>query len=420
MAVAALVLASRLKGFLESEAFRKMVEHHTGNAFSGVTELDPLRWNGSAVRSGTLRLTGGSNSKLESIQATTLQARVDWSAALRGTWCVKEITAENLRGKFGSGGADLPLATQPSLPAWLLAFLPSRVEIGKARIARADLDFGSTEITGTSLEILPDGSGWRFQGRGGKLIQSPLPILSIDSFVARTVNESVEIDSSVLRLGAEGKISAKGRWPGAMEIEWQNISATDLLDSKWKNKVDGKFGGEARVEEGKTSGRVNLRNGTLRGFQVLEDIANFSGRREFRHLPIQKASADFQILGENYKFSNISLESTELLRVEGHLSISPNHELSGELQVGVNPSVLAGFPGARSKVFTFERDGFVWAPVHIGGTLDSPTENLSGRLVSAVGESAIEAVAPLLETVPKPARKAVGDSINTLFDILGR
>jgi hypothetical protein len=52
--------------------------------------------------------------------------------------------------------------------------------------------------------------------------------------------------------------------------------------------------------------------------------------------------------------------------------------------------------------------------------LDAPTENLSSRLVAAAGGAALEAVAPVLQSVPEPARKAVDDTINTLFDILGR
>jgi hypothetical protein len=109
-----------------------------------------------------------------------------------------------------------------------------------------------------------------------------------------------------------------------------------------------------------------------------------------------------------------------LLRVTGHVSISSQRALKGELQLGLSPSLIQGLDGMLAKVFSRQENGFVWASVTVGGTLDDPTENLSGRLASAVGEAALDAVKPVLQSVPEPARKAVDETINTLFDILGR
>jgi hypothetical protein len=58
--------------------------------------------------------------------------------------------------------------------------------------------------------------------------------------------------------------------------------------------------------------------------------------------------------------------------------------------------------------------------VSLGGTLDSPEENLSARLATAAGDQVLEAVQPILEAVPAGAGEAVGETINTLFDMLGR
>jgi len=58
--------------------------------------------------------------------------------------------------------------------------------------------------------------------------------------------------------------------------------------------------------------------------------------------------------------------------------------------------------------------------VSVGGSIDAPTENRSSRLVAAAGGAALEAGAPVMQSVPEPARKAVDETINTLFDILGR
>jgi hypothetical protein len=205
-----------------------------------------------------------------------------------------------------------------------------------------------------------------------------------------------------------------------MEVQWKEVSPADLGVGKWSEKLDGHLMGAARVESGRVKGRAEWTGGTLKGIEILDQIAAFTGHNEFRALPIQKATADFEIQKGNFVFQNLVLEALDLMQVTGRISVSKNHELRGELEVGVAPSLLRSLPGARSMVFTREADGLVWASVQVGGTMDAPTENLSERLVSAVGGAALEAVKPVLQSMPEPARKAVDETMNTLFDILGR
>jgi hypothetical protein len=113
------------------------------------------------------------------------------------------------------------------------------------------------------------------------------------------------------------------------------------------------------------------------------------------------------------------LDSAGLLRIEGNVEVMADRKLSGALRVGVASKVLRGMPGADGLVFSQGGDGYFWAPVVLGGTLDAPTEDLSERLAAAAGAAVIESVRPALEAVPERAKDAVGETINTLFDILG-
>jgi len=417
-AVVALFFWSRVRGFFEGEEFRRLVEEFAGGIVRGQAEIEPLQWDGAHVASRAVRLTGGEGSKVRLIHAENLRATIDWSAVLSGAWRVEKFLAQTLRAEFGEGTAAVSSSGSSAPVAMVLP--PSRFEMGVVLIERADLDFGEVEIQKTALEIRPEGQGWKFNGSGGSFVCPWLPALGIESFRADWSEGRVSIASSSLKLGASGKISAVGKWPGAMEVQWTDVLPSDFSGGKWGANLDGKLNGSAQIEAGRVRGRVEWSEGSLRNVPILEKVADFTGCAEFRSLPITTATADFEIQNGDFIFKNIILESKQLLRVEGSLSVSKNKNLQGELQVGVAPALLAGIPGARSMVFTREADGFVWTPVRVGGTLDSPTENLTARLVSAVGDTAIQAVKPVLESVPEPARKAVDETINTLFDILGR
>jgi len=417
-ATAGLFLWSRVTAYLQGEEFRRTIEEFISGKLHAAAELEPLHWNGSAVQSASLRLSGSPDSRLRSVEARNLRIRMDWSALLSGAWRVEEFLVDQLRAEFGEGNATAK--SSPPLSMREVALLPTRFELGATLVSQADLDFGDVEITGAELEIQPAGTGWKVEGAGGNFTCPHLPPMAIDSFQAEWADGKTTIHSSALRLGAAGKISASGNWPGAVDFEWANVSPGDLLGAGWSQKLDGELAGTARLESGVAKGRFEWSDGHVRGFGILQQAAMIMGRTEFQNLPISKATGDFEVRGGNYDFRNVVLDSPSLLRVTGHLSISSQRALQGEIQLGLSPSLLQGLDSLLAKVFTRQENGFAWASVMVGGTLDAPTENLSGRLASAVGEAAMDAVKPVLQSVPEPARKAVDETINTLFDILGR
>jgi hypothetical protein len=67
--------------------------------------------------------------------------------------------------------------------------------------------------------------------------------------------------------------------------------------------------------------------------------------------------------------------------------VNEKDELSGRLRVGVVPGLLSLIPGAEEKVFSAENNGgklgLLWCNVNLSGTLNSPREDLSARLIAA-------------------------------------
>ena len=95
-----------------------------------------------------------------------------------------------------------------------------------------------------------------------------------------------------------------------------------------------------------------------------------------------------------------------LLRLEGQVT-SEAKALSGQLQVGVPPGLLAHIPGAEEKVFLPGKDGFLWASVNLSGTWEQPKEDLSERMIRAAGER-------MLEMLPETGQWALKYSGETL------
>jgi len=51
---------------------------------------------------------------------------------------------------------------------------------------------------------------------------------------------------------------------------------------------------------------------------------------------------------------------------------------------GVTTDIVRVIPMAKELLSAEERDGYFWMPVHVGGSLEHPTEDLRPRLVTAV------------------------------------
>ena len=85
--------------------------------------------------------------------------------------------------------------------------------------------------------------------------------------------------------------------------------------------------------------------------------------------------------------------------------------MDGTFQVGVTPGSLQWLPGSQGKVFTASRDGYLWTSMRLTGPVDSPTEDLTPRLVAA-------AQGAIIEGVEKTVKDPVGTVLDTVKSLL--
>ena len=409
--------------YIRSDPFRALVADSTGTAFDATAGFEPLRWNGSAVYSESAKLQGKTGTALNKMEARQLRAEVDWRATFSGAWRVEEISVSHLDGEWtpapkNSRAAESQPRDNSKSPAGIAALLPHRFELGVLKIGSASLAFGGVRIADSALAIKPDGAGWLFQGTGGELRLPSAPALAISGFRARLQGGDYFLTEGNFRLGENGKVTASGESArgGNLQVTWEGVRTADVLTGEWRKRLDGILSGNALITfPDRATGAFQLRDGRLENIPLLATVADFTGNPAFRRMPLQEISGDFDCDRGLLRIKNFSAESKGLLRIEGVATLGQRGELEGHFQIGVTPQTLQWLPGSRERVFVNARNGYVWTNLVVGGTLDHPTENLSARLATAMGNEVIEKGASLIKDTPAAA---VEGGVKGILDIL--
>lgn len=401
-----------VNAYLRSPEFVELVAGETGKATQTEATFGPFEWTGTSAYSERASLQGRGGA-VQNLEARQVRASVNWRAIFQGVWRLDELQIASLEGTFVEPEERPPVSSKS--PAQASGWLPTKFELGGARIADADLAIGTARLTDTKLEIRPDGRGWSFSGKGGRLHVPGFPEADVTDFRARTQGGEFFLTQANLRLGAGGKISLSGATnERRLRASWSGVRMADIQNFPGKEHVFGMLSGDATANPGETTGKLQLHEGRIDNLPVLNQVAEFTRTPSFRSLPIQDGSADFRRTSAGWDFRNVNIESRGLLRLEGAINVGADRSLAGNFRVGVAPQTLRWLPGSRERVFDEERDGYVWTTLTVGGTLDHPTEDLSGRLVDAMGQAVIDTGASILENAPERAI----DGAKGILDIL--
>jgi hypothetical protein len=411
--------------FIRSEGFRASLAEKTGTAFGASAAFSPLRWTGASAYAESATLTGSPSSPLRNLSARELRAEVNWRAAFSGSWRLEEIRITHLEGEWQK--PDRSQTTPPSangisaipevLPFGLAELLPRKFELGALNVDNATLRVGRVEIAGTTLNVKPDGTGWIFQGKRGRLTSPWAPGLDVTDFRVREQGKDFFLTQGNLRLGPNGKIVLSGESAsgGNLRVSWEGISSSEVLQGEWSRRLQGILSGSAILAAPDVcKGSMALRDGRLENIPILATIADFTQNPAFRRMPLQEVRGDFVWDTGKWHITNFAAESKGLLRIEGRVVIGKDLALEGDFQIGVTHQTLQWLPGSRERVFTKSHDGYLWADMRVGGTLEKPTENLSERLRDAMGGELIQRGSELIQKSPG----STIEGVKSVLDIL--
>ena len=391
--------------YLHSDGFRKLVSQKTSAALHAEGEYLPLHWTGTTAYSDGFYARGLPGSPLKELRADQIRADLEVSGLFHSAWRVSGLDIQRLQTSIGS--VDTAPVAASSAPATASSGRSMRLELEPIRIHDGNIQWAmggtaSGAVRRAQMVFTPGDASWEASASSGELVLLDWQPMRIEQARVRLQRDALFITDSHLQLPDGGKLSASGQIGlGAaresdLTLHFADVPVTPWLPKDWRGRLVGQARGETRLrgrlsgtDALSTEGKVELTGAKLEALPVLNRLAVFTGSEQFRQLQLEKASAEFTWKPTRLAVQKLVMESRGLLRVEGAFTVEKD-VIAGEFDVGVSASTLRWLPGARTRVFTVERDGYQWTKVKVQGPTSDIQEDLSTRLITAAGTELFE------------------------------
>jgi len=391
-----------LNRYLHGDVFRKLISAKTAAALHSEGEYLPLHWTGTMAYSDGFYARGLPDSPLKELRADQIRAELQVSGLLRNEWRISGLDVQRLTAKVGSSSPPVAPLGAPAAKRNSV-----RVELDPLRIHDANIEWATGGSASGAVRraqmVVKFGDGfWEASVSSGELSFGDLQPVRIGQATVRFQRDAAFISDSLLYLADGGKVSVNGQIAlgtgreSDLTLRHDEVPVDRWLPKDWRGRLIGRARGESRVRgclgEPNTmsaTGNIELSGGRLEALPVLNRLAVFTGSEQFRQLELHKARAEYTWTPTRLTVQRLAMESTGLLRIEGGCVVEKN-ALNGEFDVGVSSATLRWLPGARTRVFAVERDGYQWTKVKVQGPTDNIQEDLSTRLMVAAGTELFE------------------------------
>jgi hypothetical protein len=428
-----LIGKSLVQGYLRGPEFRKFVNARIGKTLQSEVEFEPFQFNGMTIYSESMIARGLEGGPFSAMQIDQLRAEFSLRRFFDRVWQVESVEAQHVGIKL-----DGTRLSRPPEPEKLEAiarqntsgWLPNRVEIAQAIIHDFELTWGdlpstSGALTKLAVRATPSEGGWLIEGRKGELRAANLPVLNVENLRLRQRDRTLFVNAADFTAERGGTVHASGEVVFGDRLDLQGkldgIDIAPLLSKDWRLRLHGRASGDVRVQSSlppsgpvAISGTIELKEGKLEALPVLNEVATFTRSQQFRSLTLTRASARFERKANETRVQDFIAESEGLIRIEGGFNIAAG-QIDGLFQVGVSPTTLQWLPGSQDRVFTVARGGYLWTPMRLVGPVDSPSEDLSSRLVAAAGGAIIEKVESTARDAIQIGRDAAKGALELLF-----
>ncbi len=302
------------------------------------------------------------------------------------------------------------------------------------RYTLTDSTLTANPTAGTSAGSPRKGArSWDFRLASGR-VHTPLPIIGDSSLKNATLTLGGKVcslsDARLMLSPGELVVNAvrenaSGDW--SADIRGNSVDISRLIGEDWKKRISGVLYGRLRIDgnaEGirQAEGRLSLQQGVLEALPFLSKLP-VGNTYPYRSLRLEKASARLSYphadasrnICKAWLLDNIDLRAEGgWLRVQGHALVDADGTLGGSLLIGLPDAVASRLAPPESQlyhsVFNAQGEkGYAWLRLNLSGSLSSPQEDLSVRLVTLIGSSLPEAAGTLKDLL-LPAGKETPDS----------
>jgi hypothetical protein len=415
--VAVVVLAvplgnRKLTEYVESDAFRRELDKQTSKGLHFEGEYQTIRRTGLlTVETDGFKARNGVKA-FKTLSTGQVDAKFNPWGIFSRRWELEYIHIPSGRAEIQT--YEPKPENKPPKP-WYAVFLPERVHLNRVVCDSADVTW---QLRGrkagffeTYLLITPYGRDFEYRAERGVMKTGIVPDLVLHQLHLLITKELLTLYDLELAPSAKssGRIRVSG-WAGmkndksvSAEMNFSEIPVDPWIPKAWARLIKGRASGnvawqgtDMRMESSSGWGEVRLEDGRVAGARFLEDVASLIGK------PIDTVSLSRFSLGFEWKYPRVQvkrmdIEAEGVFRLKGTATIDKK-SLSGELQLGVTPEYLEWLPKAE-RVFTRQRDGYLWTTVQLGGTMANPQEDLSPRVAELLKKSPAAALGLLIRGI---------------------
>ncbi len=419
--------------YLNGADFRKLLEYGIGHVFRAETSILPVEWRGlGLIHTEGLIANGYAEASVEKIEFKSVDASFSPGQLTRRILDVRAVNVESAQIVIGSPQRRAPTsAGVENSSAGLLTLIgkvvaPRKFSLGAIHLAKADIKwpgpFGPGSLTGSKITARQLGREWIIDAQGGLL--KPSLILPKFAMVQGTIRiekgqlavENVELST---RSTEDGEIRVSGKILPIPELalKLKGFDFTSSLHPGVQPILTGAVEGEVKLNGGTATGEIRLSGGRLRGGAPMEKVARLTGRPEYADFRLSKATAAFKSGGDPWQVEvqKLVLESDGLLAVEGFFT-TDGGRIDGLFELGLPSDVLRRFPGAASAVFSREDRGYRWTQVRVAGPLNSPENDLVGRLMTAPLNAAFKGIGTVMTRTLETSEKIISEGASQVVE----
>jgi len=359
------------------------------------TKLEQLRVTPLSAVASEATINWDKETFFQSATFSAIKADVKATSFLSRAWNGEEVLADH-----GTIQLQLPERNR----AESIDSIISHYRFKSYRCEKLDILFGDSEdapsVKGlhASLQQLPD-SHYQVAFNNGIIDILNWPNLEISSGILTFKSSNTEIEA---RLGAsennKGELLIKGiiykdkDQPVVLDVKSINYPIEDILGEDFGRIIEGYIHSDmGALSYNPKQDDVNALSFimpfnsnqlNIRGLPMLNDLRDLTGESQYLHPSFTHCRGTIMRNLSGMSLSNLNLISSQLLSIEGDISVNAEGMLSGELNVGI-PSRLFDSKTPAPKIFSAPKDGNIYAKITLGGTVHNPHDDFNARLKSS-------------------------------------
>ncbi len=245
------------------------------------------------------------------------------------------------------------------------------------------LSLALSGISASAREDAPDDWSGQFK----------IKLVNIDAVSLTEMFGVLHIQPKSLQISAVQASTNPGKIAGDCTITHATRSAqinADLvgvpigpfLPEDWRSKFSGEATGKVDLfcspHHVKSTGQIALADAKCDLFPAIDQVMQKVGMSSL--VNFDHVTTNYELTDGNLALSKLDLRKKDVARVFGYVQIAADRQLNGDVLIGFPSSYTSQIPSLEKDIFTIDQENHHWAKVHLSGTLDSPTEDLSARL----------------------------------------